>query len=91
MPYQRPSLKGMDVARRDTQSESYRRVIDGLIKHREAVGMTQWDVADRMGIDQSQISKLERRERRFDIVDYVRYCRAVGLDPGSLLGEIRDK
>ncbi|MBX9634258.1 MAG: helix-turn-helix transcriptional regulator [Magnetospirillum sp.] len=47
--------------------------------------MTQIDVAQAMGTDQSQISKFERGERRLDILDYVRYCEAIGLDPCQLL------
>jgi hypothetical protein len=38
--------------------------------------------------DQSQISKLERSERRLDIVDYLRICRAIGLDPGKPLRSV---
>jgi hypothetical protein len=34
---------------------------------------------------ESQISKLERGERRLDIVDYLRICRAIGRDPGEPL------
>jgi len=43
----------------------------------------QWDLARALRTDQSQISKLERGERRLDIVDYLRICRAIGLDPGD--------
>jgi hypothetical protein len=37
--------------------------------------------------DQSQISKLDRSERRMDVVD-LRICRAIGLDPGKRLRPI---
>ena len=47
--------------------------------------MTQWDLARKVGTDQSQISKFERRERRMDIADYARICEALNLDPGDLL------
>jgi transcriptional regulator with XRE-family HTH domain len=77
----------MDVGRKDTKSAFNERIIEELIRRRKDAGITQWDVARRMKTDQSQISKFERRERRLDIVDYVRYCRAIGLDPGELLRE----
>ncbi len=38
-----------------------------------------------MGTDQSQISKFERRERRIDVLDYVRFCAALEIDPAELL------
>lgn len=78
---------GLDVGRRDTQSAFYQKIIDGLICHRRSMRITQAEVAKLMGTDQSQISKLERGERRLDIIDYARYCRAIGLEPGALLKE----
>lgn len=73
------------MARQDTQGELYRRIIGELIRQRKAAGITQVELAARMETDQSQVSKLERRERRIDIVDYLRYCQAIGLDPGQPL------
>lgn len=73
------------MARRDKSGEAYQAVIAGLVAHRKAAGLSQWDVAHALGTDQSQVSKLERGERRLDIIDYVRFCRALGLDPGTLL------
>lgn len=70
---------------RDKYDPAYRAIVDGLIAARKARGLTQWDVAGRMGTEQSQISKFERGERRLDVLDYLRYCRAIELDPGSLL------
>jgi transcriptional regulator with XRE-family HTH domain len=68
-----------------------RAVVADLIRRRKAAGLTQTDMARRLRTDQSQISKLERGERRFDIIDYVRYCRAIGVDPGEPLRGIRLK
>lgn len=79
---------GVGVGRRDTKRDSfYRSIIDGLIRYREEIGMTQWELARKLGTDQSQISKFERRERRLDVADYARICHAIGLDPGKLLAE----
>lgn len=73
------------VGIRDKYDPAYRAIVDGLIAARKSRGLTQWDVAERMGTEQSQISKFERGERRLDILDYLRYCRAIGADPGLLL------
>ncbi|AVM76071.1 helix-turn-helix protein [Magnetospirillum gryphiswaldense MSR-1] len=67
---------------------AYRAIVDGLIAARKARGLTQIDVAQAMGTDQSQISKFERGERRLDILDYVRYAAAVGERPGPLLDRL---
>jgi transcriptional regulator with XRE-family HTH domain len=74
------------VARQDTKSDKlYGAIVDGLIRHRKQIGMTQWTLAQKVGTDQSQISKFERRERRIDIADYARICEALNLDPCVLL------
>ena len=76
------------MASRDKFDREYRAIIAILISHRKAAGLTQWDLARALGTDQSQISKLERSERRLDIVDYLRLCRAIGLDPGKPLRSV---
>lgn len=77
---------GLDLARQDTKSDQlYGAIVDGLIRHRKQLGMTQWTLAQKVGTDQSQISKFERRERRIDIADYARICEALDLDPCLLL------
>ncbi len=73
------------MSRRDTFGAEYKAIIGCLVKHRKAAGVTQWDVAKALKTDQSQVSKLERGERRLDIVDYVRICRVIGIDPGEPL------
>lgn len=73
------------MANRDRYEAAYREILDGLIAERKRLGLTQWDVARATGTDQSQISKLERGERRLDVIDYLRYCRALGADPGVFL------
>jgi transcriptional regulator with XRE-family HTH domain len=74
------------VARQDTKSDQlYGAIVDGLIMHRKQIGMTQWTLAKKVGTDQSQISKFERKERRIDIADYARICEALDLDPCLLL------
>jgi transcriptional regulator with XRE-family HTH domain len=51
--------------------------------------LTQWDVARALGTDQSQVSKIERGERRLDIIDYLRICRALKVDPGGPLRSVK--
>jgi transcriptional regulator with XRE-family HTH domain len=77
------------LASRDKFDREYRAIIAVLQRRRRAAGLTQRDLARALGTDQSQISKLERSERRLDIVDYLRICRAIGLDPGKPLRSVR--
>jgi transcriptional regulator with XRE-family HTH domain len=77
------------VGTRDKFGADYRKIVRRLVEQRIAVGMTQSDLADAIGTDQSQISKFERGERRIDIIDYARICRAIGLDPAAPLRSLK--
>lgn len=46
---------------------------------REQSGLTQVQLAEAMGVAQSDISKIERGERRLDVVELVYVCRALGI------------
>jgi len=50
-----------------------------LRKHREAAGLTQIDVARRIKDTQSYVSKVERGDRRLDLVQFRVFCRAIGI------------
>lgn len=43
------------------------------------VGLTQAQLAEKLGVDQSIVSKIERNERRLDIVELKEICTALGL------------
>lgn len=42
-------------------------------------GLTQVELAERLGVDQSLVSKVERRERRLDVAELRRVCAALGI------------
>lgn len=52
---------------------------DLLRTARKEVGLTQIELADRLRVEQSTISKIERRERRVDVAELRRICRALGV------------
>ena len=87
MPYRLSTAVEERVGNRDKFGDDYRALLARLIAERRQRGLTQWDIARAMETDQSQVSKLERRERRLDIIDFVRYCRALGVTPGVWLDE----
>lgn len=47
---------------------------------RASAGVTQEQLAERLGRPQSFVSKVESGERRIDLVELHRYCAALGLD-----------
>lgn len=62
-------------------------VVNALAKSRRVAGLTQGDLVAVLRKDQTGISKIERRQRRLDVIDFVRYCEAIGADPATLLQE----
>jgi len=71
------------------KSPRHELVKSALIKQRKAVGMTQAEVADRLGRAQSYIAKIEGGERRVDIVELVGIAEVIGLDLAELVGDLR--
>jgi len=59
-----------------------------LIDARQAQGLTQTEVAQRLGKPQSYVSKYESGERRLDVVEFLEICAAVNIEPQIILQEI---
>jgi transcriptional regulator with XRE-family HTH domain len=60
-------------------SKDYNLFLDFLKKTRQDVGITQVQIAKKLKITQSQISKVERGERRLDFIELRRWLRALGV------------
>lgn len=63
-------------------------IVDRLITRRRELGMSQSDLAGAYGEDQPFISRIERKQRRIDVYEFVRLCRILDLEPGSVLAGI---
>lgn len=50
-----------------------------LRETRKRLGVTQEELAERLGETQSFVSKCERGERRLDLVQLQWFCRALGI------------
>lgn len=49
--------------------------------------LRQLDVADAVGVSQSQMSKMLRGQRPFTVQQYIDACRFIGVDPCEILHE----
>lgn len=72
-----------------SHEKEYAAFKQSLIKARKDCGLSQLQLAERlgMGISQSDISKIERGERRLDVVEFVVYTRALGITAQKVLKE----
>ncbi len=63
-----------------------RHVADILKKIRLDAGLTQIQVAERIGETQSYVSKYESGEQRLDLIEIEEVCKAVGMPLQSFIG-----
>ena len=58
---------------------------------RQLAGLTQQELADRIGVPRSKLTGWETRRYQPDVTNFMRLCRALGVSPESLSGmELED-
>lgn len=70
---------------------AHRHVVDALVSARKRSGLTQAELASRVGKDQSFISLIENAQRRVDVLEFFALSRAMGADAIAMLTEIESK
>lgn len=73
------------IMTRSVYSSRYKRLRDTLIAERERHGITQAELAARLGRPQSFISKVESGERRVDVIELLELLDALGTDHTTFL------
>jgi len=59
---------------------------------RKNAGVTQAELARKLGRPQSFVSKIESGERRIDVIEFLQIAKHVGFDPYTLMqGLIQNK
>nr|WP_247886371.1 helix-turn-helix transcriptional regulator [Azospirillum brasilense] len=86
----RPVIANRLPSVKSVHTPAYRVLVDALVDARKAAGLTQQDLAHRLGKPQSFVAKVENRERRLDVVEFITLSRAVGLDPQTALRRVED-
>ena len=59
---------------------AYRRLTAALRKARESADLTQAEVAEKLGLYASFVSKVESGERRLDVVELSQFCELYGVE-----------
>lgn len=59
-----------------------------LRSYRVEAGLTQQQLADRLGVIQTLVSKVESRERRLDVIELVSYLKPLGRSVQELLDAV---
>lgn len=70
-------------------SADYRTLIDVLAALRKELGVSQRELARRIGKPPSFVNKIELFERRLDLLEFIVIAEALGREPGKLLSILR--
>jgi transcriptional regulator with XRE-family HTH domain len=73
---------------RGIHDERYKRLIEALTAARRTAGISQAELAKRLGRRQQFVSKYESGERRLDVIEFADIGRALGVGLAALIGEI---
>ncbi len=79
-PFDDPNVEWIDI-----EDFAAQLAADRLVKARKAKGLTQKKLAEKLGVPQSQISRIERNPDRTTIRTLKRIAKALGVDVSALV------
>lgn len=69
----------------------HRRLVEVLTEARKAAGLTQVDLSQRIGRDQTFVSLIERGQRRVDVIEFIGLAEAIGVEPVELFSRVMER
>lgn len=73
---------------KSTHSTEYGAVLEKLRKMRMDAGMTQQQLANALEREQSFVWRIEKGERRLDVVEFFWVCNALGYNAAEVYSEL---
>ena len=80
-----------EVVLKSVFTEEYEAFLERLVSARREAGLTQYELATRISRPQSFVSKYERGERRLDVLEFVKVCHVLSVDPSSIIREVESR
>lgn len=71
-------------------NKAYQQLLELLRSKRVENGITQEELAQRLGVRQGIVSKIETHERRLDIIELRDICRAIGISFPEFIKQLDD-
>jgi transcriptional regulator with XRE-family HTH domain len=69
-------------------SKRQKALISLIVEKRKAAGLTQTQLAERLGEYQSFVARLESGQRRLDVLELIKIAETLRFDPASLVRRI---
>jgi len=76
---------------RSIYTKSYEQFRQLMVDARKRAGLTQIQLAGKLGKPQSFVSKYELGERRLDVIEFLEVAAALAAQPEVLLRELSDR
>jgi transcriptional regulator with XRE-family HTH domain len=73
------------------QSPRHKALIEMLVAKREAVNLTQADLAEQLGEYQSFVARLESGQRRIDVVEFIRIAEVLKFNHAKAVSLLQTK
>ena len=71
--------------RKSIHHKLHKNLRDTLISARIGLGLSQRDLAERLGVTHSVVGKIETGDRRLDVIEFYEYTSELGLVPSETL------
>jgi transcriptional regulator with XRE-family HTH domain len=91
LDYSKVEYKVDKMLGKSVHSAQYAVLLQLLLEARTRAGITQIQMAKKLRTTQSAVSKVERGERRLDIVELHAWCKGLGTSFKKLAAELDDR
>jgi transcriptional regulator with XRE-family HTH domain len=71
------------------QAPRYRPLPGMLREMREAAGLTQRELAEKLKLSHTMVHNSEVAERRVDVMEFIDWCEACGVEPVQALARLK--
>ena len=73
---------------KSTHTPEYEQVLARLVKMRKDAGFTQRQLAEKLKREHSFVWRIEKGERRLDVVEFFWVCEALGFDASKVYASL---
>lgn len=81
----------MSNLRKSIHAPEHERLRQIFIQRRQELGLTQRQLAERLGVIYSLIGKIETGDRRLDVLEFIDYCQALELEFNAVIADALNK